>query len=45
VDNDLILENLQLLNQSGKPFVIFRVPMVPGVTDTDEKTWPASQGG
>ena len=35
VDNDLILDNLQLLGQSGKPFVI-RVPMVPGVTDTDE---------
>ncbi len=35
VDNDLILENLQLLGESGKPFVI-RVPLVPGVTDTDE---------
>jgi pyruvate formate lyase activating enzyme len=35
VDNDLILDNLQLLGKSGKPFVI-RVPLVPGVTDTDE---------
>jgi len=35
LDNDLILENLQLLGESGKPFVI-RVPLVPGVTDTDE---------
>jgi len=35
IDNDLILGNLQLLGESGKPFVI-RVPMVPGVTDTDE---------
>jgi len=35
VDNDLILSNLQLLAESGKPFVI-RVPLVPGVTDTDE---------
>ena len=34
-DNDLILQNLQLLSESGKPFVI-RVPLVPGVTDTDE---------
>lgn len=34
-DNDLILHNLQLLGESGKPFVI-RVPLVPGVTDTDE---------
>jgi pyruvate formate lyase activating enzyme len=35
VDNDLILDNLQLLGGSGKPFVI-RVPLVPGVTDMDE---------
>jgi pyruvate formate lyase activating enzyme len=35
VDNDLILSNLEVLGASGKPFVI-RVPMVPGVTDTDE---------
>ncbi|HTP00903.1 MAG TPA: radical SAM protein [Anaerolineales bacterium] len=34
-DNDLILHNLRLLSASGKPFVI-RVPLVPGVTDTDE---------
>ena len=34
-DNDLILDNLQLLGESGKPFII-RVPLVPGVTDTDE---------
>lgn len=34
-DNDLILNNLQVLSLSGKPFVI-RVPLVPGVTDTDE---------
>lgn len=33
--NDLILENLKVLSASGKPFVI-RVPLVPGVTDTDE---------
>jgi pyruvate formate lyase activating enzyme len=35
VDNDLILGNLEVLGESAKPFVI-RVPMVPGVTDTDE---------
>ncbi len=34
-DNDLILNNLQLLSKSGKPFII-RVPLIPGVTDTDE---------
>lgn len=33
--NDLILHNLQVLSQMGKPFVI-RVPLVPGVTDTDK---------
>lgn len=33
--NDVILENLAVLSASGKPFVI-RVPLVPGVTDTDE---------
>ncbi len=32
--NDLILSNLRLLSASGVPFVI-RVPLVPGVTDTD----------
>jgi pyruvate formate lyase activating enzyme len=35
VDNDLILANLDLLGQSGKAFIV-RVPLVPGVTDTDE---------
>lgn len=34
-NNDLILDNLEVLSRSGKPFVI-RVPLVPGVTDTDE---------
>jgi pyruvate formate lyase activating enzyme len=34
-DNDIILENLQRLSMSGVPFVI-RVPLVPGVTDTNE---------
>ena len=34
-DNDLVLNNLKILGASGKPFVI-RVPLVPGVTDTDE---------
>lgn len=33
--NDLILHNLQVMSLSGVPFVI-RVPLVPGVTDTDE---------
>jgi pyruvate formate lyase activating enzyme len=34
-DNDQILSNLQVLSESGKPFII-RVPLVPGVTDTEE---------
>ncbi len=33
-DNDLILDNLQHMGASGKPYVI-RIPLVPGVTDTD----------
>ncbi len=33
--NEPILDNLKVLNSSGKPFVV-RVPLVPGVTDTDE---------
>ncbi len=33
--NDQILSNLQLLSASGKPFIV-RVPLVPGVTDTEE---------
>ena len=33
--NDLILDNLATLSASGKPFVI-RIPLVPGVTDTDQ---------
>ena len=35
VDNAPILRNLRILAGSGVPFVI-RVPLVPGVTDTDE---------
>jgi pyruvate formate lyase activating enzyme len=35
LDNDQILHNLKLLSESGIPYII-RVPLVPGVTDTDE---------
>jgi pyruvate formate lyase activating enzyme len=35
VDNTPILSNLRLLSTTSVPFVI-RVPLVPGVTDTDE---------
>jgi pyruvate formate lyase activating enzyme len=35
VDNDSILRNLQVLSEMKTPFVI-RVPLVPGVTDTDQ---------
>jgi pyruvate formate lyase activating enzyme len=34
-DNKGILENLEYLKSGGKPFVI-RIPMIPGVNDTDE---------
>lgn len=33
--NRLILQNLRLLAEMGKPFVV-RVPLIPGVTDTSE---------
>jgi pyruvate formate lyase activating enzyme len=33
--NDIILRNLRILSGMGKPFVI-RVPLVPGVTDTEQ---------
>ena len=35
VTNGVILENLTWLKESGKAFV-FRVPLIPGITDTDE---------
>jgi pyruvate formate lyase activating enzyme len=34
-ENDIILSNLQRLSALGTPFVI-RVPLIPGLTDTDE---------
>ncbi len=40
--NELILSNLKMLSASGKPFVI-RVPLVPGVTDTDENLTSIAQ--
>jgi len=33
--NEIILHNLKLLDEMGVPFVI-RVPLIPGVTDTDK---------
>ncbi len=35
VDNARILENLETLKASGKPFVA-RIPLIPGVNDTEE---------
>lgn len=35
VDNSRILENIEWLKQSGKEFV-FRIPLIPGITDTEE---------
>jgi pyruvate formate lyase activating enzyme len=37
--NDIILKNLKIMSASSVPFVI-RVPLVPGVTDTDENLAP-----
>ncbi len=34
-DNNLILQNLEYVKQSGKPFVI-RIPVIPGVNDFKE---------
>lgn len=35
VDNAPILRNLAILRESGKPH-LFRVPLIPGITDTEE---------
>jgi pyruvate formate lyase activating enzyme len=35
VKNEKILENIRWLRESGKSFV-FRVPLIPGITDTEE---------
>ena len=35
VDNKQILDNLRLLQESGKPHLI-RTPLIPDITDTEE---------
>lgn len=35
VDNDLILENLEQVKKSGKPFRV-RIPVIPGVNDSEK---------
>ncbi len=35
VSNDLILKNFEILNKSGKPYII-RTPLIPNITDTKE---------
>lgn len=42
VDNHLIISNLRLLSELSTPFVI-RVPLVPGVTDTDQNLGAIAQ--
>lgn len=37
-DNEQILENFNILKQSGKPFVI-RTPLIPGITDKEENIY------
>ncbi len=42
VSNDKILKNAEYLKKSGKPFV-FRIPLIPGITDTDHNLKLLSQ--
>ena len=42
VYNDAILKNIEYLKQSGKEFV-FRLPIIPGITDTEENLKGISQ--
>lgn len=42
VSNERILENIAWLKASGKEFV-FRVPLIPGITDTEENLRAVSQ--
>ena len=42
VDNDRILQNLQRLKQSGKPFRI-RIPLIPDVNDSPENMCATAQ--
>jgi len=41
-DNEVILKNIRHLKSSGKEFV-FRMPIIPGITDTDENLKSASE--
>ncbi len=42
VYNDIILKNIEYLKQSGKEFV-FRVPLIPSITDSEENLRGISQ--
>lgn len=42
VSNEKILRNVEWLKQSGKEFV-FRVPLIPGITDKEENLWAISE--
>ena len=42
VSNERILENIAWLKRSGKEFV-FRVPLIPGITDTEENLRAVSE--
>jgi pyruvate formate lyase activating enzyme len=42
VDNSLILQNLASLSRMGVPFVI-RIPLIPGITDSDENLHASAQ--
>ncbi len=42
VDNRLILENYKILAASGVPHVV-RIPLIPGITDTDKNLSAISQ--
>ena len=42
VSNEKILRNIEWLKTSGKPFV-FRVPLIPGITDTESNLKAVSE--
>ena len=42
VSNDVILENIKWLKESGKEFV-FRIPLIPGITDTEKNLQAISE--
>jgi pyruvate formate lyase activating enzyme len=42
VENGLILTNLEILKNSGKPFII-RVPLIPGINDSNQNLYDIAE--